>query len=65
METFEFLNILQAHDFPKVTGVPTHRDVFKNQKILKKIKKALKQRFLTEVWQVGPASSAVHTQHIH
>ena len=41
-----FLNILQAHDFPKVTGDLTHRDVFKNQKILnkilKKVKKALK-----------------------
>ena len=53
------------HDFPKVTGVLTHLDVFKNQKILKKIKKALKQCFWTEVWQVGPASSAVYTQHIH
>ena len=42
MGTFEFLNILQAQDFPKVTGVLTHLDVFKNQKILKKVKKALK-----------------------
>ena len=42
METFEFLNILQAHDFPKVTGDLTHRNVFKSQKILKKVKKALK-----------------------
>ena len=40
METFEFLNILQAHDFPKVMGVLTHLDRFKNQKALKKIKKA-------------------------
>ena len=53
------------HDFPKVTGDLTYRDVFKNQKILKKVKKALKQCFWTEVWQVGPASSAVYTQHIH
>ena len=42
METFEFLNILQAHGFPKVTDDLTHRDVFKNQKILKRMKKALK-----------------------
>lgn len=55
METFEFLNILQAHGFPKVMGVLTHLDVFKNQKALKKIKKALKQRFWTEVQQVGCA----------
>ena len=59
METFEFLNILQAHGFPKVMGVLTHLDVFKNQKTLKKIKKALKQRFWTEVQQVRRASSAV------
>ena len=52
METFEFLNILQAHGFPKVMGILTHLDVFKNQKTLKKIKKALKQRFWTEVQQV-------------
>ena len=65
METFEFLNILQAHGFPKVTGDLTHLDVFKNQKILKKVKKALKQCFWTEVWQVGHASSALYTQHIH
>ena len=65
METFEFLNIIQAHGFPKVTGVLTHCDVFKNQKILKKVKKALKQHFWTEVWQVGHASSAVYTQHMH
>ena len=55
METFEFLNILQAHGFPKVIGVLTHLDMFKNQKALKKIKKALKQRFWTEVQQVGCA----------
>ena len=55
METFEFLNILQAHGFPKVMGVLTHLDTFKNQKALKKIKKALKQRFWTEVQQVGCA----------
>ena len=55
METFEFLNILQAHGFPKVMGVLTHLDMFKNQKALKKIKKALKQRFWTEVQQVGCA----------
>ena len=61
METFEFLNILQAHGFPKVMDVLTHLDVFRNQKALKKIKKALKQRFWTEVQQVGQASSVVNS----
>ena len=65
METFEFLNILQAHGFPKVMGVLTHLDMFRNQKALKKIKKALKQRFWTEVQQVGQASSVVCPQHTH
>ena len=27
METFEFLNVLQAHGFPKIMGVLTHLDV--------------------------------------
>ena len=52
METFELLNILQTHGFPKVIGVLTHLDVFKHYKTLKKTKKRLKQRFWTEVYQV-------------
>ena len=36
MEAFQFLYTLQAHGFPKVMGVLTHLDVFKNQKILDK-----------------------------
>ena len=65
METFEFLNILQAHGFPKVMGVLTHLDMFKNQKALKKIKKALKQRFWTEVQQVGSAYNNIVCYCIH
>lgn len=45
METFEFLNLLQLHGFPKVMGVLTHLDSFKANKTLQKTKKALKQRF--------------------
>ena len=45
METFEFLNQLQLHGFPKVVGVMTHLDGFKANKTLQKTKKALKQRF--------------------
>lgn len=52
MDTFEFLNILQAHGFPKVMGVLTHLDMFKSTKSLRKAKKSLKQRFWTEIYQV-------------
>ena len=51
METFEFLNILQTHGFPKVMGVLTHLDRFKDSKRLRKTKKVLKQRFWTEIYQ--------------
>uniref|UniRef100_A0A8C9WLF3 BMS1 ribosome biogenesis factor n=1 Tax=Scleropages formosus TaxID=113540 RepID=A0A8C9WLF3_SCLFO len=51
METFEFLNILQVHGFPRIMGVLTHLDSFKNNKTLRKTKKRLKHRFWTEVYQ--------------
>lgn len=51
METFEFLNILQAHGFPKVMGVLTHLDKFRNNKTLRTTKKKLKHRFWTEIYQ--------------
>ena len=45
METFEFLNILQVHGMPKVLGILTHLDHFKDGKKLgntqKKAEKAL------------------------
>ncbi|KAI9183054.1 Glycoside hydrolase 2 (Mannanase, beta-galactosidase) [Blastocladiella emersonii ATCC 22665] len=50
METFEFLNVLQTHGFPKIMGVLTHLDKFKNNKRLRTRKKALKQRFWTEIY---------------
>lgn len=50
METFEFLNILQTHGFPKVMGVFTHCDQLKTAKNLRKTKKMLKQRFWTEIY---------------
>ena len=52
MEIFEFLNIAQVHGFPKIMGVLTHLDLLKNNKSLKKLKKSMKQRFWTEVYQV-------------
>lgn len=51
METFEFLNVLQLHGFPKVMGVLTHMDGMNVNKSLQKTKKQLKQRFWTEVYQ--------------
>ncbi|KAF7291613.1 DUF663-domain-containing protein [Mycena chlorophos] len=51
METFEFLNILQAHGFPKVIGILTHLDLIKKAATLKATKKTLKKRFWTEIYQ--------------
>lgn len=48
METFEFLNVLQAHGFPKIMGVLTHLDLLKGKHMKKRIK-LLKHRFWTEV----------------
>lgn len=45
METFEFLNLLQTHGFPRVIGILTHLDSIKENKKLKAEKKKLKQRF--------------------
>ncbi|KAJ2731157.1 Glycoside hydrolase 2 (Mannanase, beta-galactosidase) [Coemansia sp. BCRC 34962] len=50
METFEFLNLLQTHGMPKVMGVLTHMDGFKDNKSLKVAKKNFKHRFWTEVY---------------
>ncbi len=51
METFEFLNLLQLHGFPKVVGVLSHMDNFKLNKTLQKTKKKLKNRFWTEIYK--------------
>ena len=50
METFEFLNILQTHGFPKIMGVFTHLDQFRTTKSLKNTKKKLKDQFWTEIY---------------
>ncbi|XP_006651345.1 ribosome biogenesis protein bms1 [Oryza brachyantha] len=49
MDTFEFLNIMQVHGFPKVMGVLTHLDKFKDVKKLRKTKQRLKHRFWSEI----------------
>ncbi len=44
------LPLLQVHGFPKVMGVLTHLDGFREASRLKKTKKKLKQRFWTEIY---------------
>lgn len=51
METFEFFNLLQLHGMPKVVGVLSHLDSFRNIKSLQKAKKAIKHRFWTEIFK--------------
>ncbi|EOA39223.1 hypothetical protein CARUB_v10012207mg [Capsella rubella] len=50
METFEFLNIMQVHGFPRVMGVLTHLDKFNDVSKLRKTKTRLKQRFWKEIF---------------
>eukprot|EP00929_Paragymnodinium_shiwhaense_P049994 TRINITY_DN251_c0_g4_i1.p1 TRINITY_DN251_c0_g4~~TRINITY_DN251_c0_g4_i1.p1 ORF type:complete len:1096 (+),score=370.58 TRINITY_DN251_c0_g4_i1:146-3433(+) len=51
LETFEFISILQNHGFPRVIGVLTHLDDFKDSKQVRKVKKTLKHRFWTEIYE--------------
>lgn len=51
MDTFEFLNVLQTHGFPKIMAVFTHLDQFRTAKNLRKTKKMLKNRFWTEIYE--------------
>lgn len=50
-ETFEFINILQSHGFPKVIGILSHLDLIRKSATLKDTKKRLKHRFWTEIYQ--------------
>ncbi|CAK0874578.1 unnamed protein product, partial [Prorocentrum cordatum] len=50
LETFEFINVLQVHGFPKVIGVLTHLDRFNDNKQLRKVKKTMKHRFWSELF---------------
>lgn len=67
-ETFEFLNVLQVHGFPKVMGVLTHLDQFKDPKRLRKTKKRLKNRFWTEIYEGAKLfylSGLVYGRYVH
>ncbi|KAI3870462.1 hypothetical protein MKW92_017925, partial [Papaver armeniacum] len=56
-ETFEFLNLLQAHGFPEVMGVFTHLDDFKDEKELKEATiECLQDHFRTEIYQPATIS---------
>ncbi|XP_026442898.1 ribosome biogenesis protein BMS1 homolog [Papaver somniferum] len=48
-ETFEFLNILQAHGLPKIMGVFTHLDKFNDENKLEETKERLQDHFSTEI----------------
>lgn len=50
MDVFEFLEICRAHGTPKIMGVMNHIDQMKDNKALKKRKKALKHRFQVELY---------------
>lgn len=52
METMEFLNILSASGMPgNVFGILTHLDLFRKPQTLKDVKKRLKHRFWSELYQ--------------
>jgi len=51
LETFEFINILQVHGFPRIIGVLTHLDGYKDNKQLRKVKKMMKHRFWSECFE--------------
>ena len=51
METFEFLNMTQTHGFPRMMGVLTHLDSFRNPTTLRRVKKQMKQRFWTDIYE--------------
>ncbi|MCL7040597.1 hypothetical protein MKW94_022856 [Papaver nudicaule] len=50
METFEFLTLLEVHGVPKVMGVLTHLDEFKDEKEKSETKQRLKLQFWTEIY---------------
>ncbi|UXI20414.1 tRNA-splicing ligase RtcB [Sarcoptes scabiei] len=67
METFEFLNICQAHGFPRILGVLTHLDVIKNSKKINRVKKQLKHRFWTEIYagvKLFYLSKLIHNEYL-
>lgn len=50
METFEVLNIAATHGMPRVIGVLTNLDKFRDGKQVRNVKKRIKSRFWTELY---------------
>lgn len=51
MEMFEFLNICQSSGFPKIMGVLSNLDRIESISDQRKVKKTMKKRFWTEIYQ--------------
>lgn len=51
METMEFLQIAATHGFPRILGIVSHLDLFRQPSQMRASKKALKNRFWTEVYK--------------
>ncbi|KAG7153836.1 Ribosome biogenesis protein BMS1-like [Homarus americanus] len=67
MEVFEFLEICRAHGTPRIMGVLNHLDMLKDNKALKKKKKALKHRFQVELYpgaKLFYLSGLVHEEYL-
>ena len=50
MEIFEFLHIAQVHGLPRIMGVATHLDCLPPGEKTNRVKKKLKHRFWTELY---------------
>ncbi|RKO99486.1 hypothetical protein CXG81DRAFT_30194 [Caulochytrium protostelioides] len=54
METFEFINILQNHGFPKIIGIMSHMDKFRDNTKRNARRREIKHRFETDVATGAP-----------
>lgn len=50
METMEYLNILSCHGMTRIFGILTHLDLIKKVSTVRAVKKRLKHRFWTEIY---------------
>ena len=50
METMEYLNILSSHGMTRICGILTHLDLIKKVATVRAVKKRLKHRFWTEIY---------------
>jgi ribosome biogenesis protein BMS1 len=67
LDTFECLNVLQTHGFPKIAAVLTHLDQFRTSKNLRRTKKLLKHRFWTDIYdgaKIFYLSGVIHGKYL-